>query len=348
MAPIVAHDDLPAAGAMLAEALRIRRAVLPPQHTDIAQSLAALAQYERRRGQFETTRRLYGEALAIGRAGEPHSPRLVGLLNDYATFLGSMGADADAEPIQREAIALGLRVLGPNSLPLANLVNNLGVTLTRLGRLRDAELAFREGFDRHVATVGDRHWRTRNAARNVGRILALQQRYDESLTWMDRAIAVPIGADPARDAGLLSIVSQRAVIVFRLGRREEALRELTRAAARLATMSVAEADDVRAANSLMLARALNDTGQPVEAEARLAATAAWYEQFAGDHPMRAEAECERARARVLQGFVDEGRARLDRCLPIYRRWGLAERETVAVLSALLARRPLSGRSAPSS
>jgi serine/threonine-protein kinase len=334
MAPIVAHDDMPGAGAMLAEALRIRRAVLPPQHPDIAQSLAARAEYERRRGQFDASRRLYGEALAIGRAGEPHSPRLVGLLNDYATFLGSVGADSEAEPIQREAIALGRRVLGPNSLPLANLLNNLGVTLTRLGRLGEAELTFREGFDRHVDTVGDGHWRTRNAARNVGRILALQQRYAESLTWMDRAIAVPIGLDRSRDPGLQSIVSQRAAIVFRLGRREEAVRELRRSAAVLATMSVAEADGVRAANSLMLARALNDIGQPAEAEARLAATAAWYDRFTGDQPSRAEAECERARARVLQGFVDEGRARLDRCLPIYRRWGLAEREVVDALAAV--------------
>ena len=68
-------------------------------------------------------------------------------MNDYAALLGTMNRYAEAEAMQREAIAIGRQVLGPGTLTVANLTNNLAVTLTSLGRLADAERAFREAFD---------------------------------------------------------------------------------------------------------------------------------------------------------------------------------------------------------
>ena len=53
-------------------------------------------------------------------------------------------------------------------------------------------------------------------------------------------------------------------------------------------------------------------------------------------PAYADAECELGRAQVLQGAIPEGRAALERCLPIYRAWGLADREVVRSLERLLA------------
>ena len=59
-----------------------------------------------------------------------------------------------------------------------------------VGRHADAERSFRSTFETHRELLGEDHWRTRNVARNVGRVLALQQRYVEALPWMDRATAV--------------------------------------------------------------------------------------------------------------------------------------------------------------
>ena len=111
-------------------------------------------------------------------------------MNDYAALLGTLKAPAEAETLQREAIAIGQQVLGPGTLTVANLTNNLAVTLTSLGRHADAERAFREAFEQHLALLGENHWRVRNIARNIGRILALQERFDDALPWMDRAIAI--------------------------------------------------------------------------------------------------------------------------------------------------------------
>ena len=134
-----------------------------------------------------------------------------------------MKAPAEAEALQREAIAIGQQVLGPGTLTVANLTNNLAVTLTLLGRHADAERAFREAFDQHLALLGENHWRVRNIARNIGRILDLQGRYDEALPWMDRAIAIGTNTSEIEDAGLEGMRAQRAWILFRLGRRAEAL-----------------------------------------------------------------------------------------------------------------------------
>ncbi len=349
LAPLVDREDRPRAGALLEEALAIRRRRLRPSDPAIAGSIAALGEHHKRIGRFDRARALYREALALARdSGDAHSTRFVGLMNDYGAFLSEIGDHAEAERMQRQALGLGRELLGDRSVPVANLLNNIGVTLSLLGRRREAEATFREAFDRHADMLGATHWRTRNAARNVGRSLALQQRYADGVTWMDRALVVSIGAAPDRDAGLLGVASQRSVMLFHLGRREDAIRELRGQATALSGMKTAQAESVRVWVNLLLARALNDTGRPAEAEPLLAATVSWLERFPADHPRRAEADCERARSQLLQRDSAGARTTLDRCLAIYRRWGLAEREIIAGLVAAASRRdegPTPGQSA---
>jgi hypothetical protein len=122
-------------------------------------------------------------------------------------------------------------------------------------------------------------------------------------------------------------------MLFHLGRREDAIRELRGQTAALSVLKTDQAQSVRVWVNLLLARALNDTGRPAEAEPLLAATVLWLERFPADHPRRAEADCERARSRLLQRESAGARATLAQCLPTYRRWGLAEREIIAGLVA---------------
>ena len=184
-------------------------------------------------------------------------------MNDYAALLGTMKQYAEAETLQREAIAIGRQVLGADTLTVANLTNNLAVTLTSLGRLADAERAFREAFDQHVSLLGEHHWRVRNIARNIGRILSLQQQYDEALPWMDRA-----DRDRRRprrqseDPGLEGMRAQRAWILFRLGRRAEALEAVTAAVSALEHMKDPNDGYALAFSRVLLARILVEMGRP--------------------------------------------------------------------------------------
>jgi tetratricopeptide (TPR) repeat protein len=171
-------------------------------------------------------------------------------------------------------------------------------------------------------------------ARNVGRALELQDRYAEALPWMDRALA---GQDERAQPG--AIRAQRAQVLFRLGRRDEALGEASAAVATLESQDDAEAPRRLALARVVLGRLLAESGRPQEAERVLAAAADWYDRLGPDNVRRAEASCELARARLLQGDRPEERQRLARCLPVYRAWGLAERETVKALESPRSRRP---------
>ena len=73
------------------------------------------------------------------------------------------------------------------------------MTLSNLGRHEEAQRTYRAAFDIHLSLLGERHWRTVNVARNIGRALALQQRYADALTWMDRVMAALDTPDVAND-----------------------------------------------------------------------------------------------------------------------------------------------------
>ena len=183
-----------------------------------------------------------------------------------------------------------------------------------------------------MALLGENHWRTSNLARNVGRILALQQQYEEALPWMDRAIAVRASDDDASREG---IRAQRAWMLFRMGRRAEALDQATAAVSALERMT--EKDGyVLAISRPLLARILNEIGRSKDAEPPARAAVAWLERWGPSHPRHAEAACEMGRAQLLQGMTAEGRATLEQCLPVYRAWGQADREVVESLERLLA------------
>lgn len=336
LAPLAASKDLNAAKVLLTQALDIRRRVLAENDPEIAVNLGALAEHYNDLGELERSRELYVEALAVFRdPSERHHPRAVKLMNDYAALLGTMEAYGEAATMQRDAIAIGTQVLGPGTLMVANLTNNLGVTLTSLGQYAGAERAFREAFEQHVALLGGDHWRVRNIARNIGRISALQDQWDEALRWMDRAIAIGAQKTGSQDPGFEGMKAQRAWILFRLGRRAEGLEAVRGAVSALEQMKDPNDGYALAFSRVLLARMLDTMGRPDQAERPARAALVWFERWGRDHPGYADAECELGRARVLQGAIPEGRVALERCLPIYRAWGQADREVVRSIERLL-------------
>jgi hypothetical protein len=152
---------------------------------------------------------------------------------------------------------------------------------------------------------------------------------------MDRAIAIKLPDDPAGDPGLLGIRAQRAMILFRLGRRDQAVGELTAIVARLDRLEAGDSAQVLASARLLLGRALTEQGRPDRAEPVLVSAFVYFERLKPDYPRRAEAECELARARALQRADASGRSVFRRCLPIYRRWGQADRQVVEAFERLL-------------
>ncbi len=344
LAPIVMPHDREEGGRLLMQALEIRRARLAPNDPVLAENLRLLALYHWRREDYDRARETYQQALAVWpSAQDRRHPNAIAVLNDYAALLGDLDERAEAEKLQREAIDVGRQVLGAETLTVANLVNNLGVTLSLLGRHGEAERLFRDAYETHRLLVGERHWRTANATRNVGRSLALQQRYREAVAWMDRAIQALSSVDPADlpngPSGLFGMRAQRAQMLFRLNQRQDGIAQAAAAVSDLERLPPANAARALAFSRVILGRMLNEIGRPRDGEPILAKALGAFENLGPKHPEYAEALCELTRARVLQGTGASDRKRVRECLPIYRGWGLAEREVVAGLEALLAADP---------
>lgn len=340
LASVVGNTDLDEAGRLLMRAVEIQRERLRPDDPARAEALGSLAGYYRRRTEYERAREAYREALAVFPTPQARRhPAAITILNDFASLLGMFNQYAEAEAMQREAIDVGRQVLGADTLTVANLENNLGVTQSNLGRHEEAERSFRAAYATHLSLLGERHWRTVNAARNVGRALPLRQRYAEALTWMDRAIAAvdaaELAKDPSRTPGAFVMRGQRAHILFRLNQRQEALAQMSAAVEGLERLPPRDTAWGLASSRILLGRMLSDTGDSADAEPTLAASLAALEQLGATPPQRAEAVCELARARLLQKPGNEEWQRLRECLPIYRSWGLAEPQVVASLERLL-------------
>ena len=196
-------------------------------------------------------------------------------------------------------------MLGAETLTVANLVNNLGVTVSVQGRHSEAERLYRDAYETHRVLFGERHWRTANVTRNVGRALALQQRYREAVAWMDRAIEALSSVDPADlpngPAGLFGMRAQRAHMLFRLNQRQDGMAQAEAAVSDLERLPPANAAHALAFSRVILGRMLNDIGRPRNGEPILAKALGGVENLGPKHPQYAEALCELTRARVLQG-----------------------------------------------
>jgi serine/threonine-protein kinase len=338
LAAVQGPRDLDKAGALLRRALEIRRARLGPHDPQLAQSLASMGEHHYRLSDLGRARAFYREALAVfPRPEDRRNPIAIGVLADLAAVMLEGAAYGEAEALQREAIELAGQVVGTETMTVANLLNNLGAAQATRGQPAEAERSFRAAFETHRSLLGDKHWQTRNVARNVGRALELQNRPVEALVWMDRAVAVTATGDPAEDAGWLGIRAQRAQVLSRLGRRQEALAEARAVVGGLQRLTHADAAWPLALARVLLGRMLIEAGRPAEADPILSAALSWLDSREVAAARRAEASCELARARLLQRSSAEEWRRLRQCLPVYRAWGLAERETVSALERLLAR-----------
>ena len=304
------------------ESLAMRRATLPPGDPAIASSLNALGRVALDREDYESARAYFEESASIlaQTASETSASRLA-VDHNLSAVYARLGDYAHAETVQRRVLRTRLRIYG-GGLPVAGGWESLGVTLANLGRLEEAGDAFAQALAAFEEALAPGHWRIANALRNVAALLALQERYQEGLPYIDRAIEISTGnqSDPAQAAYMRG---QRALMLLRMGDRARALTDLEQAAA--AVDAAGERAGKRADVRGWLGMGRLETGDARGAEAEFRAALSLGEQaYPAGHPRLAALRCGLAMSLVDMGMRDEANALLTVSRETYLAWGLAD------------------------
>jgi serine/threonine-protein kinase len=321
-------------GPAIAErALALRRGLVPPRPVEVAASLDALGNLAFRAGDRTAARERWSEALPILRRelGDDDL-RTLSTLNNLAAVTAD---PADQLPLLEQVVAAQTRILGPEAGPVANTRNNLGVALALLGRYAEAERELRESHRLRVAVLGVDHRESVRTLRNVARIVELGGQPAAALLLFDEVLSrLPATGLPS-DAWP-PFAAQRAVALWRTGRRGQAEQDLRRVLADLRTAYPTGHDEIATA-LLAQARFAAESGDAISALADAReALAAREAQYPPGSPRLLEARAEVGRALLLTGQRTEGRQLLETSLPALESWGLLHPDDRAALRAALA------------
>jgi serine/threonine-protein kinase len=160
---------------LLRGALETRKAVLGPEHLDVAQSVFNLAVLLRRRGDYAAAESLHREALALRRRllGDQH-PDVARSLNNLGLVLADKGDYPGAEAFYREALAMRRKLLGDRHRDVAGTLNNLASVVKQRGDYAEAESLYREALAIVREQLGNEHPDVALSLDNLADVLALK------------------------------------------------------------------------------------------------------------------------------------------------------------------------------
>lgn len=216
--------------ALLDSALRIRERELGPNDPSIAETLNALGDLARDKGDLDQADRYYQRALAIRRA------TLGGENVDVATTLAGLaalrvkqGRTAAAESLYSRVLALDSVLRRPDDPRLARDLRGMAAVYLTEKRYADAEPLMRRTLAVQEQALGPDHPELAGTLNNLGVFYWTLKRYDEALRYYDRARSIverSLGPKHPRYATMLNNIGET---YWKLGRYAEADSNLRRA-----------------------------------------------------------------------------------------------------------------------
>jgi serine/threonine-protein kinase len=315
---------------LLERALALTRELRPQNSIEVAQcqndlALALLSGPRRQeaRALLEQSHRIVEQRLG---------PRHAFAVTVLENLSSAIDEPREKERLLREVVARRREIYGADSMSVANALGNLGVALARGGDVAGAEQALRESYDGLRRTLGEQHWRTSNAARNVARVLDLRGSYVEALSFWERATVHP---GNQRDRAVR--LAQMAVVQARLGRFEEGLATARRSVATTSELTGEGAATALAQTRICLGKVELAAGRFEAASSTFSLALDEYAQNAGSSPeTTAEAKLGLGRALAALGRSDEAQSLLEAGLTALESWPLADPVELAASRAALA------------
>jgi eukaryotic-like serine/threonine-protein kinase len=171
-------------------ALAARTAALGPEHVDVAESLADLANLYVARADYDAADRVNEQSLQIRRRllGDRH-PLVAETLFDRSVLLKDRGEFDAAYQAAREALSIREQVFGANSNEVAETLEWLGlIAASGRGDLVTGEQLVLRGYDIRRRLFGENDVRTAISASNVGSVYLYAGKYDQAAVFYRRAM----------------------------------------------------------------------------------------------------------------------------------------------------------------
>lgn len=161
-------------------ALVIKRATLPPQHLSIAVSAMNLGLVLSRNGELEGAIEVFEEAVEIRIAGYGgEHAEVAGAMSSLAdAYFRQGGRDDEAEALQRRALEMQQKTLGPGHPAVAGTLQNLSAVMLRMGRPAEATPLVEQALAIFTEAFGPDHdavgmcWLTLSQAHEANGLLA--------------------------------------------------------------------------------------------------------------------------------------------------------------------------------
>ena len=172
-------------------ALERRRALLGPDHPDVARSLDHLATLRQNRGDYAEAETLFTAALDLRRRvlGELH-PETAESYNNLGVLFGVQGRYAEGRPLTEQGLRLRRQLLGPRHVEVAQSLNNLAVAAWAVGDAAEADSLFREALAIRREVLGARHPYVANTLNNLARLRRDQGELDAAEAMFTEAVSI--------------------------------------------------------------------------------------------------------------------------------------------------------------
>jgi serine/threonine-protein kinase len=304
----------------LERSLALREKVLPPDHTDMADSLGNLGVVLWEMGHYPEARARQERVLAIReKVLGPEHPAVAETLGNLGTVASKQGRYEDARALLERALAIREKALGPEHPHLTYTLGNLAVLLVDMGRYEQSLAVQERVLAIRQKVLGPEHPDTCQSLLNLGAVLERAGRYQEARARLESVLRLLDKAVSPNQVLVAYTQNTLGLVLQRLGQYEQARTWHERALATWEKALGPEHPD--RANALHpLAHLYLQTGRYAQAREQSARALAAVEKGLGpEHPTTAAVRVTLARVLIHLDQWREAGGQLERALAVQQK-----------------------------
>lgn len=173
-------------------------------------------------GRYQEAGRLFNDAIKQAEHFRPGDARLATSLNNLSAVYRARHRYAEAEPLDRRALAIQERALGANHLYVATTLANLAESAREQGRYEEAESLAKRSLALRERALGPDRPEVAAALNNLALVYAAQGRYADAEPLYGRALKIDEKAFGPRSAQVAAVLDNYAALLRRSPRAAEA------------------------------------------------------------------------------------------------------------------------------